>query len=77
MLIARVGSVISFTNRNVFETTSEANKCVFVRKRTFFFFFHQAVLTVYQLGTFSDRGNWIHHNLQGTINIVIIAQKKD
>lgn len=49
----------------------------FCQEENFFFFFHQAVLTVYQLGTFSDRGNWIHHNLQGTINIVIIAQKKD
>lgn len=33
MLITEVGSVISFTNKNVFETTSEANKCVFVRNR--------------------------------------------
>lgn len=27
--------------------------------------YYQAVLTVYQLGTFSERGSWIHHNLQG------------
>lgn len=25
----------------------------------------QPVLAVYQLGTFSDRGSWIHHDLQG------------
>lgn len=28
MLIAEVGSILSFTNKNVFETTSEANKYV-------------------------------------------------
>ncbi len=48
-----------------FETTSEANKCVFVRNMNFFFFLNHAVLTVYQLGTFSDRGSWIYHNLEG------------
>lgn len=53
----------SFTNRNVFETTSEANKCAFVRNREQKYY--QAVLTVCQLGSFSDRGSLIHHNLQG------------
>lgn len=45
----------------------------FVRNRKNVF---TSVLAVYQLGTFSDRESWIHHNLQA-INIVIIAQKKD
>lgn len=56
MLITEVGSITSFTNRNVFETTSEANKCVFVRNRNICFFY-QTVLTVDQLGSFSDRGS--------------------
>lgn len=33
MLITEVGSISSFTNKNVFETTSEANKYVFFRNR--------------------------------------------